>query len=115
MFRIFDDAERTDPSPAHEMESSYDFLNRVARPQWALVRELIDDWFSEYPAAAQADIRSRLQEKDYAQHIGAWWELYTYKLFRSLDYQVAIHRVLESTVHRHIHGSRLPFDWQNGR
>jgi hypothetical protein len=97
MFRIFDDAERTDPSPEHDMESSYGFLNRVARPQWALVRELIDEWFSEYPAAAQADMRSSLQNDDYAQHIGAWWELYTYKLFHRLDYRVAIHPTLENT------------------
>jgi hypothetical protein len=97
MSRIFDDSERTNPAPAHDMESSYHFLNRVARPQWTLVRELIEDWFSEYPAAAQADMRSRLQNDDYAQHIGAWWELYTYKLFRRLDYQVAIHPTLENT------------------
>jgi hypothetical protein len=97
MLRIFDDAERTDPLPAHDMESSYHFLNRVARPQWALVRELIEDWFSEYPAAAQADLRSRLRNDDYAQHIGAWWELYTYRLFHRLDYRVAIHPTLENT------------------
>lgn len=97
MPRIFDDSERTDPSPADDMESSYHFLNRVARPQWALVRELIEDWFSEYPAVAQADMRGRLQNDDYTQHIGAWWELYTYKLFRCLDYRVAIHPMLAST------------------
>jgi hypothetical protein len=96
MPRIFDDSERTDPSPADDMESSYHFLTRVARPQRALVRELIEDWFSEYPAVAQVDMRGRLQNDDYAQHIGAWWELYTYKLFRCLDYRVAIHPLVVS-------------------
>lgn len=82
MPHIFDDFERTDPSPAHDLESSYDFLNRVARPQWALVRDLIEDWFSVYPVAARTDLRARLQYGDYVQHIGAWWELYIHMLFR---------------------------------
>ncbi|ORB87509.1 hypothetical protein B1987_13675 [Mycobacterium kansasii] len=97
MSRIFDDFERTDPGPASDMESSYHFLNRVARPEWQLVRDLIDEWFSEYPEPAQPDLRSRLKDDDYVQHIGAWWELYTYTLFRRLGYQVSIHPVLINT------------------
>jgi hypothetical protein len=97
MSRIFDDFERTDPAPASDMESSYHFLNRVARPQWELVRNLVEEWFSDYPVAAQADLRSRLQKDDYGQHIGAWWELYTYTLFRRLGYQVSIHPELKNT------------------
>jgi hypothetical protein len=97
MSRIFDDFERTDPAPRSDAESSYHFLNRVARPQWQLVRNLIEEWFSEYPVAAQADLRSRLQDGDYVQHIGAWWELYSYKLFRRLGYQVSVHPALTKT------------------
>ncbi len=97
MSRIFDDFDRTDPAPAYDTESSYHFLNRIARPQWALVRNLVEDWFSEYPATAQADLRSRLQDDDYVQHIGAWWELYTYTLFRRLNYHVEIHPALKNT------------------
>ncbi|WP_407689718.1 hemin-binding protein [Mycobacterium sp. HUMS_1102779] len=97
MSRIFDDFERTNLAPASDTESSYRFLNRAARPDWGLVRNLIEDWFTEYPVAAQADLRSRFQDDDNIQHIGAWWELYTYTLFRRLGYQVAIHPVLENT------------------
>lgn len=97
MFHIFDDFERTDPAPASDMESSYRFLNRVARPEWERVRSLIEDWFSKYPVDAQADLRSRLQDDDYVQHIGAWWELYSYTLFRRLGYHVSIHPTLKNT------------------
>ena len=48
--RIFDDFHRTDPAPAYDTESSYHFLNRVARPQWELVRNPVDEWFSDYRA-----------------------------------------------------------------
>jgi hypothetical protein len=95
--RIFDDYERTDPSPARDTESSYHFLNRVARQPWSLIRELIEDWFAEYPANAQADLGSRLREDNWVQHMGAWWELYTYRLFRQLGYEVHIHPSLENT------------------
>lgn len=100
MFRIFDDFDRTDPAPASDTESSYQFLNRVARPGWDKVRDLVDDWFSGYPIAEQADLRSRLQDDDYVQHIGAWWELYTFTLFRRLGYQVSIHPALVNTSRR---------------
>ncbi|SPM34775.1 hypothetical protein MRAB57_2596 [Mycobacterium rhizamassiliense] len=95
--RIFDDFLRTDPAPAYDTESSYDFLNRVAGPQWELVRNLIEQWFADYPVAAQADLRGRLQNDDYAQHIGAWWELYTYTLFCRLGYRVSTHPKLTNT------------------
>src|SRR5690348_8101098 len=97
MSGIFDDIDRTNSEPKSHTESSYHFLNRVARPEWELVRNLIDGWFSHYPQAAQADLRSRLRDDDYAQHIGAWWELYTYTLFRRLGHQVSIHPVLKNT------------------
>jgi hypothetical protein len=97
MTRIFGDFERTDAAPAYDTESSYHFLNRAARPQWELVRDLVEDWFSEYPEDAQADVRNRFQDDDYGQHMGAWWELYTYRLFRRLGNDVSIHPVLANT------------------
>jgi hypothetical protein len=69
MTRIFGDFERTDAAPAYDTESSYHFLNRAARPQWELVRDLVEDWFSEYPEDAQADVRNRFQDDDYGQHM----------------------------------------------
>jgi hypothetical protein len=95
--RIFDEGERTDRSPAGDTESSYHFLNRVARRPWALTRDLIEEWFAEYPVDAQADLGGRLRKDDWVQHMGAWWELYTHRLFRQLGYEVDIHPSLENT------------------
>lgn len=97
MARIFGDFKRTDPRPASDMESSYRFLNRAARPDVERVRNVVEEWFSEYPVDARADLRSRFQDDDNVQHIGAWWELYTYTLFRRLGYEVTIHPALENT------------------
>jgi hypothetical protein len=97
MSGIFDDFQRNNAKPASETESSYHFLNRVARPEWQRVRDLVEEWYAVYPQAAQADIRGRLQNDDYAQHIGAWWELYIFNLFRRLGYGVSVHPVLANT------------------
>jgi hypothetical protein len=97
MIRIFDDVERSDSSPAYDTEDSFHFLNRVSRPEWGRVRELVEEWFAEYPESSQADLRSRFRDNDIGQHYGAWWELYVYTLYRRLGYQVSIHPVLTST------------------
>jgi hypothetical protein len=97
MIRIFDDVQRSDSSPAYDTEGSFHFLNRVARPEWDRVRELVDEWFAEYPETAQADLGSRFQDADIGQHYGAWWELYVYTLYRRLGYEVSIHPVLTGT------------------
>ena len=41
--RLFDDRARTDPSPAPRAESHFGFLNRVDRPYFAAVRDLLED------------------------------------------------------------------------
>ncbi|BBY28130.1 hypothetical protein [Mycolicibacterium sediminis] len=95
--RIFDDVERTDSAPAYDTEDSFTFLNRVARPSWARVRELTERWFADYPASDQSDLRSRFWKPDAAQHYGAGWELYVYTLYRSLGYEVTVHPTLPDT------------------
>jgi hypothetical protein len=98
MTNIFDEFARTDPSPASDTEDPFHFMNRVARPPWDRVRELVNEWFAEYPEASKADLRSRFQDADPGQHYGAWFELYVYKLFRRLGYEMSIHPILATTT-----------------
>ena len=95
--RIFDDIDRTDPSPAYDTEDSFHFLNRVAGIPWTKVRELTDEWFADYPTRDQPDLRSRYREPGAAQHYGAAWELYVYTLYRRLGYDVRVHPTLPNT------------------
>jgi hypothetical protein len=84
---IFDDVVRTDASPAHE-EDSFTFLNRTATPYWARVRDFVEDTFASYPEEHAEEIRVRFRSRRWPEHIGAWWELYLYRLFRSLGFEV---------------------------
>jgi hypothetical protein len=92
---LFDDEARTDPSPAHDGEGSFTFMNRVDQPYWHRIRQVIDRWFEDYPRAEAADLRSRFRSADPSQHFGAWWELYLHRLFRCLGYEVEVHPTLE--------------------
>jgi hypothetical protein len=46
---LFDEFDRTDNSPAKFRESTYDYLNRADRPEVARIRDVLEDWFHDYP------------------------------------------------------------------
>ena len=88
---LFDQVERSDPSPATHAEDSFTFMNRVDQPLWARVRDVLDVWFADYPRDAAADLRARYRDADSRQHVAAWWELYLFTLYRRLGYSVTVH------------------------
>jgi hypothetical protein len=93
---LFDQFQREEPGPFPYSASSFDFLNRVAGERWSSVRELLEDWFREYPDDTPADksktkLRKAFRKGDEGQHLGAWWELYIYTLYRRLGYLVTVH------------------------
>lgn len=93
---LFDQFERNRPGPFPYSASTFEFLNHVAGERWSGVRELLEDWFSEYPDDTPADksktkLRKAFQKRDEGQHLGAWWELYIYTLYRRLGYSVTVH------------------------
>ena len=97
--RLFDDIERTDATPARE-EDSFTFLNRVATPYWDRVRSFAEEAFGAYPREHAADLRARFRDRRWSTHIGAWWELYLYTLFRSLGLEVEVHPRLSGVTRR---------------
>lgn len=97
---VFDDLLRSDPEPARAEEDSFAFLNRAATPYWERVRDFIEEAFAEYPAAHAADLRSRFRDRRWSAHAGAWWELYLFRLFRALDFEVEVHPRLQSVSSR---------------
>ena len=108
---IFDDVVRTDASPARE-EDSFTFLNRVATPYWARVRDFVEAAFAGYPDEHAQELRMRFRSRRWPEHIGAWWELYLYSLFGSLGLDVEVHPVLPGVTTRpdfRVHGDEGPF------
>jgi hypothetical protein len=48
------------------------------------VRELLETWWSELPAAARPQVRERLTSTDPVVHLGAFWELYVHASLQHL-------------------------------
>lgn len=59
--RLFDDLERTDARPAGYAEPSFDHLNRRAGHAWNHIRDLLEDWFSQFPIEGCADLQGRFE------------------------------------------------------
>ena len=99
--RLFSVGWRENPSHAGYAESSFAFLDRVAQPYWARVRDELDRWFADFPTGEPArDLRNRFRKDDPRQHYAAWWELYLYTFLTRSGFNVEVHPDLQgSTAH----------------
>lgn len=87
--QLFEDTERTDHGIAAFRESTFDFLNRSARPAAARVRESLNAWYDAYPEGSREGLRSRLADDFYP----AWCELATFILLRRSGWSVDVEPV----------------------
>lgn len=76
--------------PSTHSESTYSYLCRSDRPAFVYAREVLENWFSEYPASHSAHLRTRFQAKDDLVHSSALAELATYHLLRRLNCTVTM-------------------------
>jgi hypothetical protein len=51
------------------------------------VRDFVEETFASYPEEHAEEIRMRFRSRRWPEHIGVW-ELYLYRLFRSLGFEV---------------------------
>ena len=84
------------------MESSFDFLNRSARPQEGYVRRLLESWYRKYPTEGgqHLAIRERFRS-DTVDHQAAFFELYCHALLRRQGYSIRLEPTMEG-VSTHI-------------
>ncbi len=73
--KIFDDIPRSDIAYRHERESSFAFLNRCARPEFAQVREFLEGDVLRFPSEGRDGLIRRLQRGSEADHAAAIFEL----------------------------------------
>ncbi|HET8888932.1 MAG TPA: hypothetical protein VFQ41_08515 [Candidatus Angelobacter sp.] len=89
--RIFDQTERSDKRPKYFNESSFGYYNLSARPGMAAIRELIEQWYAEFPDAGKSDIRGRLRSGKQTDFLSAFFELYLCQLCMCSGFSVAIY------------------------
>jgi hypothetical protein len=63
--RLFDEFERTDPSPRGYEEDTFSFLNRVDQPFWQEIRDELERWYADYPDEEHGfGLRARFRKAD---------------------------------------------------
>lgn len=88
---LFDtDLDWSNAEPADYSQSHFDYLNCSGRLEATRIRELLEQWFSWYPAHSQAALRARFRSPDDVPHHSAFFELYLHELLRILGYQVEV-------------------------
>jgi hypothetical protein len=94
---LFDTRPRTDATPALHSEDMFSFLARVDSPYWLAVRQLLEEWFAELPAAEQDELRRRFQTGRYGEILSAFWQLYLHALLVRTGLTVTPHPTLGGT------------------
>ena len=89
--RLFDDRLRTAVDPALYIETTFEYLDRSARPVMDMQRELLETWFARYPSKHRAHLQGRLFSSRESEQRSAWWELYLHESFvrAGLDFDVS--------------------------
>ncbi|MDP7735116.1 hemin-binding protein [Mycobacterium paragordonae] len=85
------------PPPKRPTESDFQFLNRAEGEPWQNLRDLLESWYCDFPDDTY-DLRNRFRTPSRPQHVGAWWELYIFSLFRRLGYEITVHPNMPGTT-----------------
>jgi hypothetical protein len=92
--QIFDQVERSDTDYSSRSELEFRYLNRSAREEAVRVRDVLESWFSRYPAVEQSSLRARLLGSDAVEAQSAFFELYLHELMTRLGYTLETHPVV---------------------
>jgi hypothetical protein len=93
---LFETFERTNSRFADHSESHFKFLNRSARARDARMRQVLEEWFSEYPPEHQHELKRRFQSK--AGYESAFFELSLHALLKRLNCQLIVHPQIPGTL-----------------
>ena len=88
---VFEDKERTDPSPKRRNELTYAFYDRVAGEKFEVIRDLVNTWTGELPASEISEVVARFRTPEEIKFDTAVAEIVMHAAFRRLGFQVDVH------------------------
>lgn len=84
---LFETFKRTDSSFMDYRENPFDFYNRSSSAEVATIRELIEDWYKDYPHSGKKHLHG-LFKGDFD---AAFFELFMFTLFNRNNFTVSLH------------------------
>jgi hypothetical protein len=94
--KLFENKHRTFSKPAGHNENSYDYYDRSARKDVAIIRKTLNKWFRKYPDEEKIELKNRFKKS----FSSAFYELFIFNLFKSQGFKVIIHPNAPSTTKR---------------
>ncbi len=97
---LFDPGPRTQFDFKQESESTFEYLNRSARPTVVVFRKMIEGWFDRFRAGGKEDLRKRFRSPKESNHTGAFFEIYLHELCSRLGFELDPHpEILGCSTH----------------
>jgi hypothetical protein len=98
--KLFDNKQGNDLDCMCYMESNYSYLNRSARPELKKIRNLLEEWFKNYPDSVKTNLKSRFIDNNDSNHNSAFFELFLHELLIKLGCEVQIEPSVTGTQKR---------------
>lgn len=89
---LFENKVRTDLNYAKNLDNTFDFYDRSARPEFQTARERLNDWFSRYPAKNQHKLKAEFKEEK--KFKSAFYELFIHELFSQQGFELEVDPVI---------------------
>lgn len=93
---LFEDKKRNRLDYCRQLENPYDFYDSSAKPEFGVVRDKLNNWFSRYPEPNQSELRERFK----STFSSAFFELFIHQFFFNLGFQISIHPKILTTSKR---------------
>lgn len=96
MYKLFDKTKDVIKGPSNNNENAFDYYHKSDRKDVSIVREILENWFSNYPDNEKKELKNRFK-KDMDS---AFFELFLFELFRCLNFKIRIHPKLKNSNKR---------------
>ncbi len=96
MLKLFDDKERINMEYAKNHHNTYIFYDESNLREMSGVRNILNEWFDNYPSSEQAELKRRFK----TEFDSAFYELFLHELFLKQEFKLQIHPILPDTTKR---------------
>ena len=91
---LFENKERFDTKPAKHLDNIYDFYERSSSSLAKKIRNLLNEWFDNYPESGKGELKIRFQ----ASFSSTFYELFIHELFYKQGFTLTPHPIIEGTT-----------------
>ena len=78
------------PGSITEGETTFQYLERSNKKEGIAIRRWMEEWFREFPYDKKSKLKKRLQLEDFAEFMGAYFELQVFAILRRLECSVEV-------------------------